>query len=1732
MKNKFALILLMCLFSINCIAQFSKTHYIPPISNSGSQSADEQYLYISCPSLTPINFAITQLGGAQIRGTVSRDAPYFLNIGFGSNTQLVIDESDINRIKNNKGYIIEADDLVYASIRVKAGGGFHAGSIVSKGLAALGTKFRIGAFVNVFSPNINANHYTFATILATENNTTISFGDIKPGVVMVDGTPEVGGSINNVVLNSGESYGIAVNGNSIADGLIGAFIQADKPIAVNCGSFSGNNGPTGNLDVGMDQIVSVERLVSGTNPVTGIEYSEYIFIKGNGVSVPETERPLIVANENNTEVFLDGSTTAVATLNAGQYLALNGNDFSANKNLYVKTSKKAFAYQGIAGTNSPANQNMHFLPPLSCQTPKSINNIPLINQVGTDTSFTGTVNIVTETGATLDFIINGANYTLTSLPAGVTISGPLTVTGNANFVTYILTGLTGNVSAFSSKQIYLSYFGSSGAATYGGFYSGFTFKPPVTFQPVLANVSNCIPNVKLSVSNLSGFDQFQWYFNGVSLGSTATASEYTPALPGYYKVNATLSACGISIFSDEFPVSDCPADDDNDGVNNNAEIDYDNDAISNCTESYGDRDLNILNTATGNLNVGTYSNTFTGVITTSTAASATPFIGNADGSFVSNVPAGKANWVDYQLTLANPMSVGIQYITTASPANLLNAAAEFVVKSPTNKTITVVNPSNQLLIDTNYDGFYESGITQFSSFDVRFRLNSAVPLAAGTGTFKFLTNNSSSISIRHKNLSDANPNSVSLKFYATCVPKDTDSDSIPDQLDLDSDNDGILDNRELMSQNFIAPSGLDINKNGMDDAYENPFITPSDKDGDTVVDYFDLDSDNDGIYDLVEAGSTAVDVNLDGVVDGNSASFGTNGLSNSVETVADNGILNYTLRNTDALLLNDYVDLDSDDDLCNDVVEAGFLDPNNDGLLGNIAPPTVNTKGVITGSGGYTIPNPDYVTISPINITTQPVNITTCELQGTATFTIVSSAVTGYQWQVSTDGGITFTNIINNAIYSNATTAVLSVANPTAAMSGYRYRVYLTRTGNTCGMYSSSAILTTWALPTLVPITTLKQCDNDTDGISVINLTEANRIISPTNFPVETFTYFTTEIAAQTNDPLFEITNPTTYTNTTATTQIWVRVENANGCYKICQLDVIVSATAINSNVYNRTFTVCDDFLNATDNDYDGISVFDFSPADAQIKAFLPPPISNYTVKYYKNLADAQAETNAIMNTTAYRNIGYPNSQDIFVRIDSNADNACYGMDKLIKLVVEKLPVFNTVGTNNLIRKCDDNNDGLLTVDFDNRNLESQILNGQTNKVFTYFDGVTNAPIVRSTIIPTFNVRNNTTVKVRVENTTSSTQALNGPCWTEQVINFQVDALPQNFANTIPSSLLVKCDDETTNPLTQNGSVSFDTSSFESTILGTQTTMELRYKDLAGNILFASNGFKIPNPYISGTQTIRAVVTNPVNRNCAIDLPISFVVNPLPRINLIGPEAVVCKNNPALRVVLNAGFVGSFIPTAYSYTWTYNNGTSTITLPQVSPTISVNSAGTYTVTVTTLAGCSLTRTIPVYASDIATIQSIDIEELTDINSVLVNVTGSGRYEFAIDDPTKYQTSNLFENVSIGFHTVYINDVYNAPNSSCGRISKEIAVLGAPRFFTPNGDGIQDYWNIKGTSKQFNYKTEIFIYNRFGTLIKQITPGAIGWDGTFNGTPALSDDYWYVIQLSDGRSAKGHFSLKR
>ena len=275
---------------------------------------------------------------------------------------------------------------------------------------------------------------------------------------------------------------------------------------------------------------------------------------------------------------------------------------------------------------------------------------------------------------------------------------------------------------------------------------------------------------------------------------------------------------------------------------------------------------------------------------------------------------------------------------------------------------------------------------------------------------------------------------------------------------------------------------------------------------------------------------------------------------------------------------------------------------------------------------------------------------------------------------------------------------------------------------------------------------------------------------------------------------------------------------------------------------------------------------------------------------------------------------------------------------------------------------------------------------------------------------------------------------------------------------------------------------------------------------------------------VSGTYYIKVETT----AGCVDIEPVTVTINPLPNIdlNLDGEsDKIVCSDITFFSFTLDAGILDHTPTTDYIYIWSKDGSV----LPDNTPTLDVSEIGVYTVEVISAFGCSQIRTITVKTSKSPTIDTIEIVDLTTNNSVTVNLVEPGDFQFILDDPNGiWQDSNVFYNVSGGEHTVYVSDKYGCPGDN-----RVIVVISAPKFFTPNNDGYNDYWNVKGLSDD-DSKAIIYIFDRYGKLLKQWVPSSdgLGWDGTLNGSHLPSDDYWYTLKLENGRESKGHFSLIR
>lgn len=640
------------------------------------------------------------------------------------------------------------------------------------------------------------------------------------------------------------------------------------------------------------------------------------------------------------------------------------------------------------------------------------------------------------------------------------------------------------------------------------------------------------------------------------------------------------------------------------------------------------------------------------------------------------------------------------------------------------------------------------------------------------------------------------------------------------------------------------------------------------------------------------------------------------------------------------------------------------------------------------------------------------------------------------------------------------------------------------------GTGTKNTTITIFAKPTLLADTvSLKQCDDNNDGFSAFNLNQ----ITPSlvaNATGLTITFHEELLQAQ--EDTGAIVTTTAYSNAIVSNDvIYARVENENGCYKTAQINLHVATTSIPTS-FQITKIACDDL--ASGSNTDGIASFDFSDATTQIQALYPAG-QQLIVTFYENLTDALAEQNAITNTSNYSNISYPNSQNIYVRVDSQINNECLGLGHHITLNVEHIPIVQPL----TLKHCDDNHDGIF--DFDTTHLQSLLLNGLTNVEVSYTDQ-NGLPLTSP--LPNPFITTSQTLTALVKNN------FGNHCDYTTTVQFVVDDLP--VATSINTNDITFCSNQNT--------VSVDTTTFEATILGSQTGMIVNYVDANTNSLSSP----LPNPFVTPQQTISAQVINTANAACKTTVAIPIVIHSLPNISLIGDE-LICSDNPNFTKIINAGLLNSATQNQHTYTWYLNNS---LLNNQTNYSLTVNTEGVYKVEVKNSYGCVESRIITVTSSNKALVDSLIVTDLVDENSieVILSSASHGNYMYSLDG-VYFQSSATFSNILPGIYTVYIKDL-----KGCGTLPKEVSVLGIPKYFTPNGDGINDYWNMVGVNHKFNAKSTVFIYDRYGKLLYQTTPLSSGWDGTYNGQPMTSSDYWYSVLLEDGRVIKGNFSLKR
>ena len=306
----------------------------------------------------------------------------------------------------------------------------------------------------------------------------------------------------------------------------------------------------------------------------------------------------------------------------------------------------------------------------------------------------------------------------------------------------------------------------------------------------------------------------------------------------------------------------------------------------------------------------------------------------------------------------------------------------------------------------------------------------------------------------------------------------------------------------------------------------------------------------------------------------------------------------------------------------------------------------------------------------------------------------------------------------------------------------------------------------------------------------------------------------------------------------------------------------------------------------------------------------------------------------------------------------------------------------------------------------------------------------------------------------------------------------------------------------------------------------------------------------------------------------ATDMTVVIIPTQPPTFNQIGPFCVG-ETIPSLPTTSTNGINGTWSPTSMDntnttlYTFSPNGGACietanmTVTvLQETTPTFQINDicigetivtlpsisnegiSGIWTPAPNNLATtiytftpdvgeCSTTTTKTVQVNPVnnLVISTESISEPFDTNQVIeVSVSGgSGNYEYQLDGGN-WQNSAIFQNV-VGCenHIIKVKDAEGCSNDP----ETTFTILDYPKFFTPNGDGYNDLWNIRCLQTQPGI---ISIFNRHGKLLNQFKTNFPGWNGTYNGKLLPASDYWFIVTYYDEngkeKQFKSHFSLIR
>ena len=507
----------------------------------------------------------------------------------------------------------------------------------------------------------------------------------------------------------------------------------------------------------------------------------------------------------------------------------------------------------------------------------------------------------------------------------------------------------------------------------------------------------------------------------------------------------------------------------------------------------------------------------------------------------------------------------------------------------------------------------------------------------------------------------------------------------------------------------------------------------------------------------------------------------------------------------------------------------------------------------------------------------------------------------------------------------------------------------------------------------------------------------------------------------------------------------------------------------------------------------DGIEVFDLRENDLPVLNGLPE--TEYQVRYFSSQADAGNNANPL--DPLHTNIGNP--QTIYTRLQSNITDyfAIDSFEIFVNPIPEILPVPELVSCGA---------DGIAEFDLTTRFPE--IYGGREGLSAVFYETLEDLSASTNQIdqeTAYINLQNPQRVYYRLIDTSTGAYAIG-----ELLISTQ----PPPEVST-PGPRLVCGNSE--------GEGLVNLLGINEEILGGENGLDITYHS---NLSAAETGMDPLAPEISihSDMELYARVTDPTN-SCASVVPVFLEFRPAPETRLretylLCPSPTANQGPPA--ILIETGLE----PGTYEFSW-FLDGER---IPEENgPALETNTPGFYQVSLTGNDGCSFIESTKVrLAAPPASLEiSFVPEGFGKDYKVVVFAEGDSQYEFRLDD-TLRTTSGSFENILPGTHLLTL-----FTEEGCEVLKREFQIFGYSPFFTPNSDGINDFWNLLGGGEVEVAKVSIF--DRYGQLLHVMDGSGTGWDGTSNGRQMPASTYWFRVEYESGEkllASTGYFALKR